>query len=71
MSARSGTSKLARDLVVKAFEELVPSEPGAPEGLLEAGFLYDQAVQRLVSCNEMPLEDRMHIISDLRQSIQI
>lgn len=69
MSVRSGTSKLARDLVVKAFEELVPSEPdGGERGRLELTFLYEQAVQRLVSCGEMALSDRMHIISDLRTS---
>lgn len=62
-------SKLARDLVVKVFEHLVPSIATNSTGdLLDASHLHDQAVRRLLGCDNMPLEDRLHIISDLRAS---
>lgn len=37
-------------------------------GEVEREGLYDQAVRRLVECPDMPLGDRLHIVSDLRES---
>lgn len=66
-TSKTGFARITRDLVLRTFERLVSSPSGSSIDTSDLDSLFELAARLMLERSDIPLENRLYAMADLRE----